>query len=101
MRITPSMSGGTSTASTTMAGPFQEARGGWAIRVSRPAAAKPRGRDDPEREPPCRPPLLGYAVGTPKDVEGDMQRGSDRLSVHRDDEMKHELQGLLRSGHPT
>lgn len=30
-----------------------------------------------------------------------MQRGSDRLNVHRDDEMKHELQGLLRSGHPT
>ncbi|MEG8278197.1 DUF2795 domain-containing protein [Streptomyces sp. AHA2] len=30
-----------------------------------------------------------------------MQRGNDRLSVHRDDEMKHELQGLLRSGHPT
>ena len=30
-----------------------------------------------------------------------MQRGSNRLSVHRDDEMKHELQGLLRSGHPT
>lgn len=30
-----------------------------------------------------------------------MQRGSDRLSVHRDDERKHELQGLLRSGHPT
>jgi hypothetical protein len=30
-----------------------------------------------------------------------MQRGSDRLSVRRDDEMKHELQGLLRSGHPT
>ena len=30
-----------------------------------------------------------------------MQRGSDRLSVHRDNEMKHELQGLLRSGHPT
>ncbi|CAL9366736.1 hypothetical protein SUDANB58_04968 [Streptomyces sp. enrichment culture] len=30
-----------------------------------------------------------------------MQRGSDRLSFHRDDEMKHELQGLLRSGHPT
>ncbi|MEU8587685.1 DUF2795 domain-containing protein [Streptomyces sp. NPDC048664] len=30
-----------------------------------------------------------------------MQRGSDRLSVHRDDEMKHELQGLLRSGHFT
>lgn len=30
-----------------------------------------------------------------------MQRGSDRLSVHKDDEMKHELQGLLRSGHPT
>lgn len=30
-----------------------------------------------------------------------MQRGSDRLSARRDDEMKHELQGLLRSGHPT
>ncbi|MFI1358593.1 DUF2795 domain-containing protein [Streptomyces sp. NPDC020898] len=30
-----------------------------------------------------------------------MQRGNDRVSVHRDDEMKHELQGLLRSGHPT
>ncbi|MET7934390.1 DUF2795 domain-containing protein [Streptomyces sp. NPDC005322] len=30
-----------------------------------------------------------------------MQRGSDRLNVHRDDEMKHELQGLMRSGHPT
>ncbi|MEU3614549.1 DUF2795 domain-containing protein [Streptomyces sp. NPDC006872] len=30
-----------------------------------------------------------------------MQRGSARLSVHRDEEMKHELQGLLRSGHPT
>ncbi|MCS0599970.1 DUF2795 domain-containing protein [Streptomyces sp. LP11] len=30
-----------------------------------------------------------------------MQRGSDRLSVHRDDEMKHELKGMLRSGHPT
>ncbi|MFD7924254.1 DUF2795 domain-containing protein [Streptomyces sp. NPDC059740] len=30
-----------------------------------------------------------------------MQRGSDRLSVHRDDEMKHELQGMLRSGHST
>ncbi|MFD9041314.1 DUF2795 domain-containing protein [Streptomyces bottropensis] len=30
-----------------------------------------------------------------------MQRGSDRLSAHRDDEMKQELQGLLRSGHPT
>jgi hypothetical protein len=30
-----------------------------------------------------------------------MQRGSDRMSVHRDDEMKHELQGLLRSGHST
>ena len=26
---------------------------------------------------------------------------SDRLSVHRDDEMKHALQGLMRSGHPT
>ncbi|MEU2616681.1 DUF2795 domain-containing protein [Streptomyces sp. NPDC007157] len=30
-----------------------------------------------------------------------MQRGSDRLSVHRDEEMKHELRDLLRSGHPT
>ncbi|MEU6572466.1 DUF2795 domain-containing protein [Streptomyces sp. NPDC046805] len=30
-----------------------------------------------------------------------MQRGSDRLSVYRDDVMKHEFQGLLRSGHPT
>ncbi|MFF4347087.1 DUF2795 domain-containing protein [Streptomyces sp. NPDC001530] len=30
-----------------------------------------------------------------------MQRGSDRLSVHRDEEMKHELRDLLRSGRPT
>jgi Protein of unknown function (DUF2795) len=30
-----------------------------------------------------------------------MQRGSSRLNVHRDDEMKHELKGLLRSGHST
>lgn len=30
-----------------------------------------------------------------------MERGSDRLSVHRDEEMKHELQGLLRSGRST
>jgi uncharacterized protein DUF2795 len=30
-----------------------------------------------------------------------MQRGSNRLSVHRDDEMKHELKELMRSGHPT
>lgn len=30
-----------------------------------------------------------------------MQRGSDRLSVHKDEEMKHELQGLIRSGRPT
>ncbi|MET9735888.1 DUF2795 domain-containing protein [Streptomyces sp. NPDC006458] len=30
-----------------------------------------------------------------------MQRGSDRLSVHRDEEMKHQLKELLRSGHPT
>ncbi|MFH8366850.1 DUF2795 domain-containing protein [Streptomyces sp. NPDC018031] len=30
-----------------------------------------------------------------------MQRGSDRLSPRRDEEMKHELDGLLRSGHPT
>jgi len=30
-----------------------------------------------------------------------MQRGSDRLNVHEDDEMKHQLQGMLRSGHST
>ncbi|MFV0126900.1 DUF2795 domain-containing protein [Streptomyces sp. HMX112] len=30
-----------------------------------------------------------------------MQRGSDRLSRRQDDEMKHQLRGLLRSGHPT
>ncbi len=30
-----------------------------------------------------------------------MQRGSDRLSVHKDEEMKHELRGLIRSGHST
>ncbi|MDW4905435.1 DUF2795 domain-containing protein [Streptomyces sp. ADMS] len=30
-----------------------------------------------------------------------MQRGSGRVSAHRDDEMKHEVQSLLRSGHPT
>jgi hypothetical protein len=30
-----------------------------------------------------------------------MERASNRLSVHRDDEMKHELQSLLRSGHTT
>lgn len=30
-----------------------------------------------------------------------MQRGSDRLSVHRDEEMKAELRGQLQSGHPT
>lgn len=30
-----------------------------------------------------------------------MQRGSSRLNVHRDDELKHEMQGRLRSGHPT
>jgi hypothetical protein len=30
-----------------------------------------------------------------------MQRGSDRLSFHKDDEMKHELKGLIRSGRPT
>ncbi|MDT0344633.1 DUF2795 domain-containing protein [Streptomyces litchfieldiae] len=29
------------------------------------------------------------------------QRGSDRLNVHRDDVMKHELQGMLRGDHPT
>ncbi|HEV7627637.1 MAG TPA: DUF2795 domain-containing protein [Streptomyces sp.] len=30
-----------------------------------------------------------------------MQRGSDQLSAHRDDEAKRELQGWLQSGHPT
>ena len=30
-----------------------------------------------------------------------MQRGSSRLNVHRDDELKHELQDRLRCGHPT
>ncbi|WP_374984945.1 DUF2795 domain-containing protein [Streptomyces fradiae] len=30
-----------------------------------------------------------------------MQRGSDRLSRRQDDAMKHQLEGLLRSGHPT
>lgn len=30
-----------------------------------------------------------------------MQRGSDHLNVHRDDEMKRELQGRLRSVYPT
>ncbi|MFJ8647505.1 DUF2795 domain-containing protein [Streptomyces sp. NPDC093546] len=30
-----------------------------------------------------------------------MERGSGGLSRRRDDEMKHQLQGLLRSGHPT
>ena len=30
-----------------------------------------------------------------------MQRGSGRVSAHRDDERKHEVQGLLRSGRPT
>ncbi|MDT0307565.1 DUF2795 domain-containing protein [Streptomyces sp. DSM 44917] len=29
------------------------------------------------------------------------QRGSNRLNVHRDDEMKHELQGMLRGEHPN
>ncbi|GAA3795294.1 hypothetical protein GCM10022206_38820 [Streptomyces chiangmaiensis] len=50
---------------------------------------------------PCRSRPTGYARGHPEDLEGVMQRGSDRLNVHRDDEMKHQLQGLLRSGHPT
>ncbi|MEO3752092.1 DUF2795 domain-containing protein [Streptomyces sp. B6B3] len=30
-----------------------------------------------------------------------MQRGSDRLGPRRDEEMKHELEGRLRSGHRT
>lgn len=50
---------------------------------------------------PCRSRPTGYAVGAPEHLEGVMQRGSDRMSAHRDEEMKHELQGLLRSGHPT
>ncbi|AXK31400.1 DUF2795 domain-containing protein [Streptomyces armeniacus] len=29
------------------------------------------------------------------------QRGSDRMNVHLDDEMKKELRGRLQSGHPT
>ncbi|WP_052849440.1 DUF2795 domain-containing protein [Streptomyces avicenniae] len=29
------------------------------------------------------------------------QRGNDRLSVRRDDEMKHDLQGMLRGDGPT
>lgn len=30
-----------------------------------------------------------------------MQRGSEQLSAYRDDEAKKEMQGWLRSGHPT
>lgn len=30
-----------------------------------------------------------------------MQRGSDRVSAHQDDAIKHQLTGLLRSGRPT
>lgn len=30
-----------------------------------------------------------------------MQRGSDHLNVHRDDEAKREMEGWIRSGHPT
>ncbi|AVH55461.1 MULTISPECIES: DUF2795 domain-containing protein [Streptomyces] len=30
-----------------------------------------------------------------------MERGSARMSAHRDDEMKQELRSLLTSGHPT
>jgi hypothetical protein len=40
-------------------------------------------------------------IARPVAEEADMQRGSDRLSVHRDDEMKAELRGWLQSGHPT
>ncbi|MEU4888104.1 MULTISPECIES: DUF2795 domain-containing protein [Streptomyces] len=39
--------------------------------------------------------------GTKQQREDHMQRGSDRLNVHHDDEMKHQLQGMLRSGHST
>jgi hypothetical protein len=49
----------------------------------------------------CRLQVYGYATIAPEKLERIMERGSDRLSVHRDEEMKHELQGLLRSGHPT
>lgn len=31
----------------------------------------------------------------------DMQRGSDRVNVHLDDEIKNEMHGRLHSGHPT
>jgi hypothetical protein len=34
-------------------------------------------------------------------VADNMQRGSDRLNVHRDDEAKREMQGRIRSGHAT
>jgi len=34
-------------------------------------------------------------------VADNMQRGSDQLSAHRDDEAKREMQGWLKSGHPT
>ncbi|MEV7236819.1 DUF2795 domain-containing protein [Streptomyces sp. NPDC051020] len=30
-----------------------------------------------------------------------MERGSNQVSPHKDDARKHELQGYLRSGHPT
>jgi hypothetical protein len=33
--------------------------------------------------------------------EAMQQRGSDHLNVQRDDVMKHDLQGMLRGGHPT
>lgn len=34
-------------------------------------------------------------------TDENLQRGSDHLNVHRDDELKKEMQGRLRSGHPT
>jgi hypothetical protein len=34
-------------------------------------------------------------------VADNMQRGSDQLSAHRDEEAKRDLQGWLKSGHPT
>src|SRR5882724_5533034 len=47
------------------------------------------------------PMTSGRRRAPPTDLERIMERGSNRLSVHRDEEMKHELQGLLRSGRST
>ncbi|WP_347877121.1 DUF2795 domain-containing protein [Streptomyces albus] len=50
---------------------------------------------------PPDPAAAQQQRGTQQQREDDMQRGSDRLNVHHDDEMKHQLQGMLRSGHST